>query len=85
MTEQAIESIGSGLVTWYQRAGVGWITLTNPPANGYSYDMMQDLDRAILRARFDDSVHVVVIAGAGEKFFCAGADIAMLDGVTPAF
>lgn len=85
MTEHAIESIGSGLVTWHQRGGVGWITLTNPPANGYSYAMMKDLDLAILKARFDDSVHVVVIAGAGEKFFCAGADIAMLDGVTPAF
>ena len=64
---------------------VALITLTNPPANGYSHEMMRDLDEAILRARFDDSVQVIVIAGAGEKFFCAGADISMLDSVTPSF
>jgi enoyl-CoA hydratase/carnithine racemase len=47
--------------------------------------MMRDLDEAILRARFDDAVQVIVLAGAGEKFFCAGADISMLNAVTPAF
>jgi len=47
--------------------------------------MMRDLDEAILRARFDVDVHVIVIAGEGEKFFCAGADISMLNNVTPAF
>src|ERR1044071_6646209 len=33
----------------------------------------------------DDAVQVIVITGAGEKFFCAGADIRMLAEVTPAF
>jgi enoyl-CoA hydratase/carnithine racemase len=47
--------------------------------------MMRELDEAILRARFDDSVHVLVLVGAGEKFFCAGADINMLKTVTPRF
>lgn len=61
------------------------LTLHNPPANTYSYEMMQALDAAILRARMDEDVHVIVLTGAGEKFFCAGADIAMLDRVTPAF
>lgn len=72
-------------VTYASGDGVALLTLTNPPANGYSYQMMQDLDAAILRARFDASVHVIVVAGEGEKFFCAGADISMLDSVTPAF
>jgi enoyl-CoA hydratase len=43
------------------------------------------LDAAILRARFDDSVHVIVLTGDGEKFFCAGANIQMLQGVDPSF
>ena len=47
--------------------------------------MMQQLDRAMLDARMDDAVQVIVITGAGEKFFCAGADIRMLAGVTPSF
>lgn len=65
--------------------GVAVLTLTDPPANTYSYAMMQELDRAILAARMDDTVQVIVITGAGEKFFCAGADIQMLADVTPAF
>ena len=47
--------------------------------------MMRELDAAILEARMDDAVHVLVIRGAGEKFFCAGANIKMLASVTPRF
>ena len=65
--------------------GIALITLNDPPANTYSYEMMQQLDRAILEARMDDAVQVIVITGAGEKFFCAGADIRMLADVTPSF
>jgi enoyl-CoA hydratase/carnithine racemase len=67
------------------RDGVALITLSDPPANTYSYEMMQQLDRAILTARMDDAVQVIVITGAGDKFFCAGADIRMLADVTPSF
>src|SRR5258705_519920 len=65
--------------------GITVITLNDPPANTYSYEMMQQLDHAILAARMDDSVQVIVITGNGEKFFCAGADIQMLANVTPTF
>jgi len=65
--------------------GIAFITLNDPPANTYSYEMMQQLDRAILEARMDESVQVIVITGNGEKFFCAGADIQMLANVTPTF
>src|SRR3712207_5239139 len=47
--------------------------------------MMRQLDSAVLRARMDDAVHVIVITGAGEKFFCAGANITMLTEVDPTF
>src|ERR671927_1769085 len=65
--------------------GIALITLNDPPANTYSYEMMQTLDRAILDARMDDAVQVIVITGKGEKFFCAGADIQMLANVTPTY
>jgi enoyl-CoA hydratase/carnithine racemase len=65
--------------------GVFGITLDDPPANTYSYDMMRELDEAILAARMDQGVHVIVITGAGEKFFCAGANIGMLKDADPAF
>jgi len=79
------ETLPHGKVTYASGGGVALLTLTNPPANGYSHEMMRDLDEAVLRARFDDSVQVIVLAGAGEKFFCAGADISMLHEVTPTF
>jgi enoyl-CoA hydratase/carnithine racemase len=72
-------------VRYEVREGVAVVTLDDPPANTYSYEMMQQLDRAILAARMDESVHVILLTGAGEKFFCAGADIAMLSEVTPSF
>jgi enoyl-CoA hydratase len=65
--------------------GIEVIELNDPPANTYSYDMMREIDAAILDARMDPSVHVIVIRGAGEKFFCAGANISMLKGATPDF
>jgi enoyl-CoA hydratase len=65
--------------------GVCVLTLCEPPANTYSYELMQELDRAVLEARMDPAVHVIVLTGAGEKFFCAGATIAMLKDATPEY
>ena len=73
MTEQ------STLVQYETKGGVALLTLNDPPANTYSHDMMRQLDDAILRARFDASVHVILLSGMGEKFFCAGANIQMLE------
>ncbi|HXM36015.1 MAG TPA: enoyl-CoA hydratase/isomerase family protein [Pyrinomonadaceae bacterium] len=73
------------LVQYRVTDGVALLTLSDPPANTYSYEMMQELDRAILTARMDESVQVMVITGSGEKFFCAGANIQMLTNVTPEF
>ena len=84
-TTPAMTLMRHELVDYAVKNGVATLTLTNPPANAYSYNMMRDLDQAVLEARFDESVHVIVLAGAGEKFFCAGADIAMLNDVTPTF
>ena len=66
-------------------SGVATMTLDDPPANTYSYDMMREIDDAVLQARMDASVHVIVITGAGEKFFCAGANIGMLKDADPNF
>jgi enoyl-CoA hydratase/carnithine racemase len=86
--EAQVQAEGEGrgaLVRYEAREGVAVLTLNDPPANTYSYEMMQQLDRAILAARMDEGVHVILITGEGEKFFCAGADIRMLSEVTPSF
>ncbi|HEX8276664.1 MAG TPA: enoyl-CoA hydratase/isomerase family protein [Longimicrobiaceae bacterium] len=71
------------LVRYEARDGIAIFTLDDPPANTYTHEMMRDLDAAILRARFDPAVDVIVITGAGEKFFCAGANINMLQKADP--
>jgi enoyl-CoA hydratase/carnithine racemase len=75
----------AALVDYQANDGVAVLTLQDPPANTYTYQMMQQLDAAILRARMDDDTHVIVLRGAGDKFFCAGANINMLNTVTPQF
>jgi enoyl-CoA hydratase/carnithine racemase len=73
------------LVNYHAQDGVAVLTLNDPPANTYTHQMMRDLDEAILQARFDDGVYAIVLRGQGEKFFCAGANINMLNEVTPQF
>jgi enoyl-CoA hydratase len=73
------------LVEYSTDAGVAVITMTDPPANTYTYEMNRQMDECILRARMDNDVHVLVLTGAGEKFFSAGANIRMLSEVDPTF
>src|SRR6266567_5616445 len=73
------------LVEYRIESCVAIVTLNDPPANTYSYEMMQQIDACILAARMDESVQVIVLTGSGEKFFCAGANINMLGSVTPEF
>src|SRR3954470_15925626 len=77
--------VTGNLVQYRVEGGVAVLTLNDPPANTYSYEMMQELDRSILAARMDERVQVLVITGEGEKFFCAGANIQMLSSVTPEY
>lgn len=73
------------MVTTSVARGVAVLTLQDPPANTYSYEMMRELDAAILDVRMRRDVHVIVLTGAGEKFFCAGANIGMLKDADPDF
>ncbi|HEX8320004.1 enoyl-CoA hydratase/isomerase family protein [Longimicrobium sp.] len=71
------------LVHYEVQDGVAIFTLDDPPANTYTHEMMRQIDACILRARFDNTVDVIVITGKGEKFFCAGANINMLQKADP--
>ena len=73
------------LINYRVDAGVAVIELSDPPANTYTYEMNRQLDEAILKARMDNDVYVIVLTGAGDKFFSAGANIKMLVSVDPTF
>ncbi|HTP43595.1 MAG TPA: enoyl-CoA hydratase/isomerase family protein [Candidatus Acidoferrum sp.] len=73
------------LIKYENDGGLAIIQMDDPPANTYTYEMMQQLDTAILRARMDENVHAIVLRGAGDKFFSAGASIPMLAKSDPTF
>jgi enoyl-CoA hydratase/carnithine racemase len=77
--------MSGNLIDYRVEKGVAIFELNDPPANTYTYEMNRELDDCILKARMDDEVHVIVMRGAGEKFFSAGANIKMLSEVTPQF
>jgi enoyl-CoA hydratase/carnithine racemase len=73
------------LINYRTEDGVAVLEMNDPPANTYTYEMNRQLDDAILKARMDNDVHVIVLTGAGDKFFSAGANIKMLASVDPTF
>ncbi|MHB8593488.1 MAG: enoyl-CoA hydratase/isomerase family protein [Acidimicrobiales bacterium] len=64
--------------------GVARITVNRPERrNAMSWSVIRGLRGAIARVKADPEVHVVVLTGAGDKAFCAGADLGgMADGGT---
>jgi enoyl-CoA hydratase/carnithine racemase len=60
------------------------VTINRPKVlNALNTQTLDDLRRAILELKYDDSVRVVILTGAGEKSFVAGADINELAVQTP--
>ena len=51
------------------------ITLNRPPANAISETLMRELNAALSELEGDDGVRSVIITGAGDRIFCAGADL----------
>jgi len=59
-----------------KREGVGIITLNRPERlNALSVTVFDELDQAITQFEHDDEVKAIIITGAGNKAFSAGADI----------
>jgi len=83
--EPPSEQASKQLINYRADNGVAVIEMNDPPANTYTYEMNRQLDEAILKARMDNGVYVIVLTGAGDKFFSAGAHIKMLARVHPTF
>jgi enoyl-CoA hydratase/carnithine racemase len=52
------------------------VTLNRPPANAISAQLVTDLEAAVGALADDAAIRVVVLTGAGDRIFCAGADLA---------
>jgi enoyl-CoA hydratase/carnithine racemase len=68
----------------YERKGaIAYVTLNRPKVmNALSHATWEDLEAAFSDARDDDAVRGVILTGAGDKAFIAGADISELAHVT---
>lgn len=67
-----------------EQDGVAFIEMSRPPANGIDLTMGEELGQAILAARFDTKVKVVVLTSSVPRFFSAGLDVAELGTNDPA-
>jgi len=71
------------LIIYEKSEGIGTITLNRPEAlNAFSKEVVAEVLEALEDARRDENVRVVVLTGAGEKAFSAGADIKAMIGMT---
>jgi len=71
-------------VQYQEKKGIGWIILNRPEAlNALSEDVLQRLASILDKVKTDDGVKAVMIRGAGEKAFSAGADLKFLNQATP--
>lgn len=67
-----------------QNNGILLITLNRPEVmNSFNWALLHAMEAKIAAIRFDPSVRVVIITGAGEKAFCTGADLKERVSYTP--
>ncbi len=63
-------------ILYEKKEGIGYVTLNRPEAlNAYSVQMRDDLYEILSAIKDDSDVKVAIFKGAGEKAFCAGADL----------
>lgn len=71
-------------IAYAVRDGIAEITLDSGPANALTEPMVADLVAALDRAAADDAAAVVLVRSAVPRRFCAGLDLTLLDGASPA-
>ncbi|WP_373183231.1 enoyl-CoA hydratase-related protein [Halomonas campaniensis] len=76
--------MSENLIDVVDNAGVVRLTISRPKAlNALNSDVLAELERVLAELEARDDLRAVLITGAGEKSFVAGADIAEMRGKTP--
>jgi enoyl-CoA hydratase len=70
------------LIVYEKSEGIATITLNRPEAlNAFSKEVVEEVLQAVEDVKNDENIRVVVLTGAGEKAFSAGADIKAMKGM----
>ncbi|MGE5587110.1 MAG: enoyl-CoA hydratase/isomerase family protein [Clostridia bacterium] len=70
-------------VSWgSQEDGVAVVTIDRPPVNALDFRTVGELERAFARLSGDHALRVVIVTGAGDRAFVAGADVREFPGLT---
>ena len=65
-------------IIYEKKDNVAWITLNRPKVlNAQNQTLIDEVNAALEQGKDDDEVYVIVITGAGDRAFSAGADISM--------
>ncbi|MEI4832116.1 enoyl-CoA hydratase-related protein [Bacillus sp. FJAT-53711] len=76
--------LNKNVVLYNEENGIARITLNRPEAlNALNRDVLEQLSSVLDKVKTDSGVKAVIISGAGEKAFSAGADIQFLNKSTP--
>jgi enoyl-CoA hydratase/3-hydroxyacyl-CoA dehydrogenase len=79
-----LEMVNYTDITFEKKPPIGWVTLNRPDKlNSITSKMIEELNDVMNTLWDDEKIRVLVITGAGDKAFCAGADIPMFQGQKP--
>jgi enoyl-CoA hydratase len=68
----------------FDKGAIATLTLNRPAAlNALNRNVLEEMARVIREIRHDSSVRVLIVTGAGDRAFVAGADIAAMSKMTP--
>jgi enoyl-CoA hydratase len=74
--------VSDELVVFEGNDGIGVVTISNPPLNVITADVRDAFGSVLERIRADSRLRVLIVTGAGERSFCAGADLREEEGLT---
>lgn len=76
--------LSNPLVQYRTEGAIAWITLTRPDAlNAMNPALLEALDALLDKAKSEDAIKAVIITGAGDQAFSAGADLRFLSRASP--
>jgi enoyl-CoA hydratase len=69
-----------------KKGAIALVTLNRPEkGNSWTKETYLEMERIQYNLHMDDDVRVILFTGAGEKFFCAGADLSLLSSLNSHF